>query len=184
MIPLPWLIIGWLVSTVLGVGVGYYKGGEHARTAMLAAAAEASDRAVRRFNAYSREDIEATRLAAEREGRARLAARKIQHEFEMEALHGQLIILQTQPGQPPAPAGPVRLSAAGLGLLNDAIATYNAAAAPASGSGNPVPADGPPEPRQAGNRDRVDAALGQYLRLSRHLRTDAPGIGRLAASAD
>lgn len=184
MIPLPWLAIGWAISVALGMGVAYLKGGEHTRNAMLAAAAEASDRAVRRFNQFSREDIEATRLAAEREGRARLAARKIQHQFEMEALHGQLLTQQLQPGQPPAPAGPVRLSAAGLGLLNDAIGTYNAAAAPASVSRDPVPADGPPEQRNPGNRDSIDAAFGQYLRLSRHLREDASGVGRMAAKAD
>ena len=182
--PLPWAFIAFVIWTALFGGACYLKGSEHTRNAMLAAAAEASDRAVRRFNQFSREDIEAARLAAEREGRARLAARKIQHEFEMEALHGQLITLQTKPGQPPAPTGPVRLSAVGLGLLNDAIGAYNAAAAPASVSRDPVPADGPPEYRNPGNRDRTEAAFGQYLRLSRHLREDAPGKRRVAAAPD
>lgn len=184
MIPLPWLIIGWLVSTALATGVGYLKGGEHARTAMIAAAAEASDAAVRRFNAYTREDLEAARVAAEREGRARLAAAKTRHAFELEAARGSVLQTPAAPGQAPAPAGPVQLSDAAVGLFNRAIDAYNAAAQPAGVGPDPVPPDAAPRPLDPGRGGGPAHTAGQPLRLSLGLRTHAPGGGRVAAKAD
>lgn len=188
-IPSPWLLIGFGLVLVVSNAVSFVKGGEARENEMLAAAFKVADQVVRRANVYRREDIQRARLAAEREGRARLAARQLQHDFELEAARGQLLTQPRNPAQdgttpPPGPVGPVQLSDAAVGLFNGAIDAYNAAAQPASSSGDPVPPDAAPGPRDAGRSDRVAHAAGQPLRLSGSLRQDAPGGRRVAAAAD
>lgn len=184
MIPLPWLLIGFGLLLAISNAISFVKGGESRANAMLAAAAEASDRAARRFNVYGREDIEAARLAAEREGRARLAAAKTRHQFELEAVRGSVLQTPAAPGQAPVPAGPVQLSDAAVGLFNAAIDAYNAAAQPSGGGRDPVPPDAPPQPLDPGRGGSPAHTAGQPLRLSLGLRTHAPGVGRVAAKAD
>lgn len=188
MIPLPWLIAGWLASTLLASLGAYLHGVETTQDAMLAASAQASDKAIRRFNAYTAEDIEAARLAAERAGRQRLAAQQIRNKFELEAARGA--ILQTVPdpaapaGTPPPSVGPVRLSDAGISLFNAAIDAYNAHAQPAGSRRDPVPPDAAPRPADPGGGAGAPRTAGRDLRISYYLRTDAPRGGGVAAAAD
>lgn len=181
MIPLPWLLVGVGLLLAITNAISFIKGGEARQNAMLAAAAQASDQAVRRFNAFQREDLEAARLAAERAGRARLAAANTRHQFELEAARGLLLNAQNQP-LPSADAP--RLSAAAVGLFNAAIDAYNAAAQPTGGSRDAVPPDGAPRPSQPGSGGRAAATAGLDLRRSDVLRADAPRERRMAAAAD
>lgn len=208
MIPLPWLLIGWLASSIAIGGAAWLKGGESARNAMLAAAARASDATIRRHNAYTAEDLAIARQAAERASRQRLAATAIRHRLDTEARHGSLFVcpdLSTAtpgresgppegdrragnatapPGAPDAAGGPVRLSAAGMRIVADAIALYNAAAGAAGGSADPVPAHPETRPVPGPGRGGVPTAGGGDLRLSRDLRGVASRGGGVAAPAD
>lgn len=142
-----------------------------ARDSMLAASYEAGVKSTRKFNQYTAQDLQATRLAAEKDARARLRAQQIQHEFEMEAVHGTLLTVQPDPGKPAEAAGPVRISSAGLRLLNDAIAEYNASAVTPDGSPGQVPSDAAPPVRPGGGRPAQTAGLA--LKPSSSLRPDA-----------
>lgn len=208
MIPLPWLIIGWLASSIAIGGVAWVKGGEAARNALMAAAARASDATIRRHNAHTAEDLEAARAAADRAGRQRLAAIEIRHRLENEARNGSLLVCPdvstatpghaagppagdrpvgnaaVPPGPPDAAGGPVRLSPAGMRIVADAVALYNAATGAAGGSGDAVPDHPGARPEPGPRRGSPPAAGGGDLRLSRELRGDAPRVGRVAAAAD
>ena len=184
MIPLPWLLVGVGMLLAISNAISFIKGGEIARQAMLAAAAETSDRAVRRFNSLRIEDLEAARRAAAREGRARLVAAENRHQFELEAARGTVLQAPSKPGEPPAAAGPVQLSDAAVGLFNTAIDAYNAAAEPARGSRDAVPPDAPPRFIDPGRRGGPAHTAGQPLRLSLDLRANAPGGRGVAAKAD
>lgn len=142
-----------------------------ARDSMLAASYEEGVKSTRRFNQYTAEDLRATKLAAEKAARAQLRAQTIQHEFEMEAAHGTLLTVQPTPEQPAQPAGPVRISPAGLRLLNAAIAEYNANAVTPDSSPGAVPPDGAPADKPGGGRSQTTAGL--YLKPSGYLRQDA-----------
>jgi len=142
-----------------------------ARDSMLAVSYQEGVKSTRRFNQYTAEDLAATKAAAEKAARAQLRAQTIQHEFEMEAAHGTLLTVQPTPEQPAQPAGPVRISPAGLRLLNDAIAEYNASAVTPDGSPGQVPPDAKPGVRPGGGRAPETAGL--TLKPSGHLRPDA-----------
>lgn len=210
MIPLPWLIIGWMASSIAIGGAAWIKSGEATRNALLAAAARASDVTIRRHNAHTAEDLEAARRAADRAGRQRLAAIEIRHRLESESRNGSLLVCPdvatatatpghaagppagdrragnaaVPPGPPDAAGGPVRLSAAGMRIVADAIGLYNAATGAAGGGSDAVPDHPGTRPEPGPRRGGAPAAGGGDLRLSRDLRSDASRSGRVAAAAD
>lgn len=167
----PYLLLAIGIAWVFTVGGAYLKGQDDQSNAMLAASYEAGVKSTRRFNQYTAEDLAATKADAEKAARAQLRAQTIQHEFEMEAVHGTLLTVQPDPAKPAQPAGPVRVSAAGLRLLNDAIAEYNANSSPPDSSPGAVPPDANPGVRPGGGRAPETAGL--TLKPSSHLRTDA-----------
>lgn len=142
-----------------------------ARDSMLAASYEAGVKSTRKFNEYTAQDLQATRQAAEKAARAQLRAQTIQHEFEMEAVHGTLLTVKPTPEQPAQPAGPVRISPAGLRLLNNAIAEYNANAVTPDSSPGKVPPDGGAPDRPGGGRAQETAGL--HLKPSGYLLQNA-----------
>lgn len=167
----PYLLLAIGIAWVFTVGGAYLKGQEDQSNAMLAASYQEGVKSTRRFNQYTAEDLAATKAAAERAARAQLRAQTIQHEFEMEAVHGTLLTVQPDPAKPAEPAGPVRISAAGMRLLNDAIAEYNASAVTPDSSPGQVPPDAKPGVRPGGGRAPETAGL--TLKPSSHLRPDA-----------
>lgn len=167
----PYLLLAIGIAWVFSVGGAYLKGQHDQSNAMLAASYQEGVKSTRRFNQYTAEDLQAATKAAEKAARAQLRAQTIQHEFELEAAHGTLLTVQPTPDKPAQPAGPVRVSAAGLRVLNAAIAEYNASAVPATGSPDPLPPDGAPADRPGGGRTAPTAGID--LRPSRHLRQDA-----------
>lgn len=144
-----------------------------ARDSMLAASYQEGVKSIRKFNEYRAEDLEAVRLAGERQARAALKARQIQYEFEMEALHGTLLTYKNPPvpGQPPQDVGPVVVSPTGMRLLNAAIAEYNASAVPATSGPDPVPPNAPAD--KPGGAASTASLAALHLRLSGYLRQDA-----------
>jgi len=167
----PYLLLAIGIAWVFSVGGAYLKGQHDQSNAMLAASYQEGVKSIRKFNQYTAEDLQAATKAAEKAARAQLKAQSIQHEFEMEAAHGKLLTVQPTPDKPAQPAGPVRISADGMRLLNDAIAEYNTSAVTPDGSPGKVPPDGKPTDRPGGGRPETTAGLN--LKPSSYLRQDA-----------
>ena len=157
-----YLALGLVIAWVISLAVAFEKGDRSARNAMLAADWQNQINTTRKFNEYTAEDLDATRKAAEAQARASIKAQGIQHQLEMEALHGNILVRE------PGPTGTIHVGATSIGLLNDAIAGYNANAVAPDISPGKVPPDAKPrpEPRQGGGSATAYAPGDIRIRLS------------------